>query len=1437
MTGMERAAFCNTGSEAVMSAIRIARAVTGRNKIVFFEKDYHGNFDNVLARSRNINGKLSSLPITQGIPNAVVEDVVLLPYNTPESLEFLKANVQDFGAVLVEPVQSRHPYVRPKAFLHELRELTKSAGTALILDEVITGFRLHQGGAQAYFGVEADLASYGKIIGSGMPVGVLAGKAKYLDAIDGGMWNYGDDSYPQADQTFFAGTFCKHPFALAAASAVLDYLEEKGSALQDELNERTAKFAESLNTFFEQNEVPLKIANFGSLFVFLYPHHLNFVDLFFFLLIEKGVSVWGDRTYFLSTAHTDKDIEFITRVVKECALEMQAAGFFPKANVDTEGNGRLQAQSTESQPVSSAEASTDGISAEREVSTGDGEGADARLVPLTEAQEEVWLEAQMSEEASCAYNVVYIYRLTGTLDVEALNNSLQSVVARHDALRTTFNADGEHQIVTEELLLEIPMQNFSSLSEKKRNDAVTALLKDEESIPFDLENGPIFRAQIVKLKNDEHLLIFSTHHLVCDGWSGGVLLNDLSSIYSALVTGQEPRIEKPVQFCEYARLQKQQHESAEVLEAEAYWLKQFEGSIPILELPTDLPRPAIKTNNGFREILTIDREFYSQLKNVATKLNSTMYTLLLSGFNVLLHRLTGQDDIVVGIPVAGQTTPGFEDLVGHCANLLPIRSKPTPDMPFSDLFRAIKNGVFDAHDHQNYTFGRLIRKLNIPRDPSRIPLVSVIFNVDRVKESDSGWHGLEVEGIAYDKSYVSFELSFDIRDTGVELIVNCDSNSDLFGPETIRRWLGNFETLLKSVVSDPSQSLSKLTLLTEAERTQLLQDWNSTERPYSSESCLHKLFEAQAAQHPGKVAVVFGEEKVTYGELDSRANQLARYLQKQGIGSESLVGICVERSAAMVVGLLGVLKAGGAYVPMDPDYPSDRLAVMIEDSKVEVLLTESDLDNIPAHSGRIVYLDSDWAGISSESTARVDSGVGAENRAYVIYTSGSTGRPKGVQIEHRAVVNFLESMAETPGLGPNDVLMAVTTLSFDISILEIFLPLTVGGQVVVASREIASDGRLLAQAVSDSGTTVMQATPATWRMLLEVGWEGKEDLKILCGGEALPRELATQLMSRGGSLWNMYGPTETTIWSAVSEITDVEESVSIGPPIANTTFYVLDAAGEPVPIGVPGELHIGGVGLARGYLGRSELTSEKFIKDPFSVQEDARMYRTGDLVRYLPDGHIEFIARIDHQVKIRGFRIELGEIEAVLEQHESIQTAVVIAREDTPGDKRLVAYVGGGSGNIPDAGELRPFLQQKLPDYMVPSFFVGMKEFPLTPSGKIDRKALPEPDMQRIVGADHIMPTSLMETTIASIWQEILHVDNIGVSDNFFDLGGHSLLAMKFVSEMEKKVGYRISPRDMMFQSLGQLAAVCEKQSGPGAKKHPKRSRRKFLDTLKEVLS
>lgn len=1280
LTGMERVTFCNTGSEAVMAALRLARTVTGRHKVALFAGAYHGNTDEVLVRAGSGGGKLHTNPGAPGIPQQNVGNVLVLDYGTDESLEILKAQMHELAAVLVEPVQTRHPDLQPVAFLKELRRLTEQAGTALIFDEVVTGFRTHLGGAQALFGIRADMATYGKVVGGGMPIGIVAGSPAFMDALDGGAWNYGDQSVPEAGVTFFAGTFTRHPVALAAALAVLKHLKASGPELQRRLNEKTTELVKALNELFEQHHVPTRIQHFASIFYFSFPVEEKWASLLYYHLRRKGVHVLDGFPCFLTTAHTDEDFEFIIRAFTESVQEMQDAGFFPESprpsrnrltTLDVNGNGSL------GHPPAPSTTPAGNVMVGAHSGDANGNGNEHRVseVPLTAAQKEIWFATQMSDASSCAFNDAVHVKIHGALNVEAMRRAIQAIVNRHDALRTTFKSSGEYQQSSPHQLIEVQLVDMSTLRDDERAAELAKIHEREAHQPFDLMDGPLVRANLVKLEKDEYFLILMAHHIVCDGWSFAILLQELGELYSSECKGLPHQLSKPMQFSEYATWHAEQQQTLEVTAAESYWLGQFADSLPFLELPTDRPRPTTKTYNGATVNVVIDAALYHDLKRVGAKKGCTSFTTMLAGFEVLLHRLTGQEDFAVGIFAAGQSSVGRDDLVGHCANMLPLRNAVPADATFAEHLLSLKKKVLSAYEHQNYTYGSLLEKLALRNDASRTPPISVTFNIDRAGFKGLDFFGLKVEVDAPQKSFVNFDLDFNIVETDSGLVLDCHYSTDLFDAETIRRLLNQYENLLRGIVANPEARISDLPLLASAERHKMLVVWNDTLSNYPRNKCLHQLIEEQAARTPDAVAVTCDGEHMTYGELNRRANQLARHLRAWGVGHGALVGILVERSAVMLVGLLGILKAGGAYVPMDPAYPQERLAFMLEDAGVKVLITQSSLrERIPTHGIKMLCLDSDWASVAGESAESINTDVASVNTAYVIYTSGSTGKPKGVQIAHRAVVNFLISMLERPGLSNRDVLLAVTTLSFDIAGLELYLPLTTGARVVIASREAAADGHQLLELMNESGATVLQATPVTWRLLLEAGWQGDARLKMLCGGEALPTELAEELLPRGAELWNLYGPTETTIWSTVEQV-EAAGPVLVGRPIANTQVYIVDRQLNPVPLGVPGELLIGGDGLARGYLNRPELTAEKFICSAWSENRGARLYRTGDLARYTADGKVEILGRIDQQVKLRGHRIELGEIEAQLNRQPSVRQSVVVVREDVPGDKRLVAYV------------------------------------------------------------------------------------------------------------------------------------------------------------------
>jgi len=851
--------------------------------------------------------------------------------------------------------------------------------------------------------------------------------------------------------------------------------------------------------------------------------------------------------------------------------------------------------------------------------------------------------------------------------------------------------------------------------------------------------------------------------------------------------------------------------SGDVMEdALSYWRRQLSGIPAILELPTDRPRPPVQSLRVAQESILVPGSLEQALQALSAQEGISLEVALLAAYQTLLARYARQDDIVVGCAIPpngeGDTHQSFERVAAPVA----IRTDMRGDPGFRQLLARVSAAVDSASHHQNVPWERLVEAVQPGRDVSSHPVYQALFCFEDSRSlPDSDW----------DHDGLKLDLKLQLRRVAEGLAAQFTYCADLFDAATIVRMAGHFRKLLEGIVANPDEQVSRLPLLTDAERYQLVVDWNSTAMEYARDRCVHQLFEAQAARTPDAVAVAFEGRTLTYGELDRRVNQLAHHLIKLGAKPDGLIGICLERSLEMVVGLLGILKAGSAYVPLDPAYPRDRLSYMLENSEAPLLLTQAQLvENLPASGATVVLIDSHRPEITKQSHASPALTLDPENRAYVIYTSGSTGKPKGVEVTHRGVVNFLTAMAKRPGIEASDRLLAVTTLCFDIAGLEIYLPMTQGASFEIVSREVASDGNQLLAKLGSSGATVMQATPATWRMLLEAGWKGDPRLKILIGGEAVSQKLAGQLLERSASVWNVYGPTETTIWSTLAKLEAGESTVTIGRPIGNTEIFILDKLLQPVPIGVAGELHIGGDGLARGYLKRPELTAEKFIAHPLNSDPKARLYKTGDLVRYRPNGDIEFLCRIDHQVKIRGFRIELGEVETVLRQHPGINETVVVAREDTPGDKRVVAYFVPTNNATPTTAELRAFLKEKLPEYMLPSVFVTLKSMPLTPNGKVDRRALPAPAAADFVAqAAFAAPKDAVETRLVQIWEAVLGVQPIGVRDNYFELGGHSLLAVKLMDRIAEAFGKTL-PISTLLQAptIEQLAAILrQKESLP----------------------
>jgi amino acid adenylation domain-containing protein/non-ribosomal peptide synthase protein (TIGR01720 family) len=1038
-----------------------------------------------------------------------------------------------------------------------------------------------------------------------------------------------------------------------------------------------------------------------------------------------------------------------------------------------------------------------------------------RALPLSFAQQRLWFLDQL-EAQSHAYNIPAVVRLRGPFRPEVFKQAVEEVMRRHESLRTRFVTERgrARQEISAATELTVPIVDLRSYQGTEQEQEVWRLATREMRKPFDLTRGPLLRLTVLQLAESEHVLLLTMHHIVSDGWSMGVLMRELTVLYDAFSRGESsPLAQLPIQYADYALWQREWLQG-EVLERQMeYWRAQLQGAPPVLELPTDHARPAVQSFRGGMRRRRLSGELLQQIERLSRREGVTLYMSVLAAFVVVLARYSGEREIVVGTPIAGRTRQEIEELIGFFVNTLVLRTQVAEQESVRRLLERVREVCLGAYTHQELPFEQLVEELQPERDLSHQPLFQVMFELEGGGD-EQGWQigDLQVELEGVESEVAKFDLTLRVKQgtTGWELGV--EYKQDLYEEETIERLLQHVELVLEGMAADVRQAVSELPLLTAAEREQVLEQWNETGREYEDETCLQQLFEAQAAARPEAVAVIFEGEQVSYGELNRRSNQLAHYLQELGVGPEVVVGLCVDRSVEMVVGLLGILKAGGAYLPLDPEYPQQRLSFMLSDASLSLLLTkESLLPTVPSSSAQILCLDAEQHLFSHCSEQNTQPATTSLNLAYVIYTSGSTGSPKGVQIHHRAVVNFLCSMLEEPGLGPDDNLLAVTSLSFDIAALEIFLPLICGAKLEVISRELAAQGLLLKERLIASQATVMQGTPATWRLLTAAGLDGLEGLQRWCGGEALSRELANQLSNDRAVVWNLYGPTETTIWSGLWRVTGGGGSVLIGRPIANTQFYVLDEQFRLVPIGVLGELYIGGDGVGRGYMKRPELTAERFVPDPFG--KGTRLYRTGDVVRWRSEGELEYVERRDQQVKVRGYRIELGEIEAVLNEYPSVKMSMAAVKEDEAGNKRLVAYIVEEPGNEVSARELRENIRAKLPEYMVPTQLMKIKALPLTPNGKVDRKKLPGLEGIALVVNEYVPPRSMSEGMLANIWQRVLGVERVGMNDNFFELGGDSIVSIQIIAQARER-GIQFTPKDL-FQH--QTIATLLEAIGSGA--------------------
>lgn len=1759
LTGHERVGFTNSGTEAIMIALRLARAATGRDKIVIFDRAYNGHSDGTLAETvRGPDGELISKPVAAGIPKNVAKDVIVLDYGNPESLVTIRQYAHELAAVLVEPVQSRRLDLQPIEFLRELRALTKELNVALIFDEMVSGFRAHPGGVQGLFNIKADIATYGKIVGGGTPIGAVAGDARYLDGIDGGMWQYGDASYPTAKRTYFGGTFCQHPFSMAACLATLRHLKAEGPALQERLTRRTAAFAQTLNTFFEEEELALRVVTFASTFGFKFPGNL---EVFYYHLLEKGVYIWEWRACFFSTAHTDEDINFVIQAIKETIQEMRDGGFFPPkggkskpalalsttksvtttavtaspatsatttasainksaqfglyffgnydaafsqdkydlmvqggryadqngfsaiwlperhfdkfggfspnpsvlaaalaretkhiqlragsvvmplhhplrvaeewAVVDNLSNGRAGISFASGWHPNDFALAPDNFSNNREltfdgietvrrlwrgesVSFKGGDGKDVslrvypqpkqaelsgwltvvanpetyrkagemglgvltnllgqsledleknlkvyrqaladaghpasvghvavlmhsylcednetaveqarepmcqyllsslslfqsmaeslpahlkdvnrasqedkdyvvrkayeryvatraligspeacvpmiqRLVdmgvdeiacfvdfgvstslvmqnlpnitrlkeifsaasvsknkkyPLSEAQQQLYLLSQLSQDGNRAYNDPACIWIEGAPDTAILKASLNQIVQRHESLRAHVDLDGQTQSISEHD--EIVWNDVDLSANKDQQAALQAWLLEQSARVFNLNEEHLFQATLVKVSPNEHVLVLTGHHIVSDGPSMGTIIGELMSLYGAAKTGTQARLSAPKQYRDFVQWHASERSSAEMSEHEQYWKKQFANPPADLELPIDRPRPELKSYQGARLRHTLQDATIQALKTQASKQGCTLYMLLMAAYTAYVHRLSGQERIVVGAPYTGRGMEGAQSLVGYCVHLLPILSEIDETTSFQTHLQHIRATLLDAYAHQDYPYARLIDQLSLKRDISRSPLVSTIFNLERLP-TPQRVADITVSPYSPPIAFTRVDLTLTANLIGDQVIFDCDYNTDLFEAVTIKRLIGNFEFFIQQLTSHSEALLSRLPLLSPASTNQQLIQWNQTEAA-STPRTLAQAFEAVSIQHAKDIAVVEHRpdgQSLTYAQLNARANQLARHLISMGIQADDRVGVCMPRSLELMVALLAVTKAGAAYVPMDPNYPATRLQFLQQDAKTKIVLTTSSVrDKLDQAESPLLCVDLEEKELNKLDSENVSLKTDPSNLAYVIYTSGSTGKPKGAMITHAGLLNYLEWAVEAYEARVGDGSPVLGSIGFDATISSLFVPLVAGNKVVLLPE--GEELQALQALVNTSYEySFIKLTPAHLEILNTLREQSPDqDLKLakylVIGGEALLGSTLTPWFERTATLGiNEYGPTETVVGCCTYVAREpVNGIVPIGQPIRGTRLYALNASLEPVPPGTDGELYIGGAGLARGYLDRPGLTAASFVPDPFAdlfEAPGARLYRTGDRVRYLHDGTLIFLGRIDSQVKLNGFRIEPGEIEATLIGMPSVREAAVVLRQETPGAARLVAYVTAAAGQNIDIGAIKQSLRQTLPAHMVPSSLTVLDEMPLTTHGKIDRANLPAPQESAHESADiFTAPGTDIEEQIARVWRTCLMNEKIGLHDNFFDIGGNSLLLLQVFKGIQ-----HVLPKDFALIDLFRFPTI-----------------------------
>lgn len=1341
LTGVERVFFSNTGTEADMFAVRIARAVTGKNKVVCFKGSYHGGYDGLLGISfMNEQGEVSTIPMAPGITENAVSDLIMLEYNSEESIKYIESHADSIAAVMVEPVQSRRPDIQPKEFLKKLRKITKEKNMALIFDEVVLGFRIAPGGAQEYFGVEADIVTYGKVVGGGLPIGIIAGNSRFMDSIDGGKWTYGDDSVPvnSATRTFVGGTFCHNHYTISAANAVMDYILANKDSMYDTLNRKTEYLVDTLNKFLKEEKVPITIYNFCSMFKFNLSAN---EDIFYYRLLQKGVYIWEGRTCFLSTEHSDEDVEKIIAAVKETVLEMKQANFFDNENSLVK------------------------------------KGEKKKLMSLIQQR----LFSQIEVTGHDPFDMVGVFEVCGTLDTARFEDAMNQVIKKNDVLRTRLCMENGQFIQKIEDELEIKIRHVVQETDGDLNAYINQIL-----CKFSLDQLPLIEVINVKTYSAKEILVFHIHHAVSDGISLEIIVQET---LKALGGGELETI-RP--YHEFVKWEEEYMNSEELAADKEFWSRELEEVTCSIPLRYKKNKSAQTNFEGTVIYDFIQEDAANKLKQIAKDNGVSMFMLMLGTLDIMLHKITHVDSIAIAISASLRFVSGFDNALGMFANNIAVKSDYQKSMSLKDYLKTIKEHTVKSFSHSSFPYNLLLKEVQSQGQDE----FNVTFSYENADERTPEVDGVEFRPISFMTDTQDYEVTFDLQEKNGGIEINFSYCKDLFNEKDMNYMLERYLKLTRQIIDNPECRLEDLDVLLDDERELILGAFNQTEVDFPREETVVSMFEKQVEKTPDAIALWDYDRKFTYKEMNEKANQVARHLKEYGVGANNAVCLMALRSAETIICIHGILKAGAAYMPVDPRVPKERVSYMVKDCNPKLILA-GNMD-VPEGLGvpvRSIYDETLYTGDSEN----LNTPIQPDNIVHYMYTSGTTGNPKGVMNTHVGLLNRIIWQQKEYPMKPGDSILQKTTYTFDDSVYEVLWSTMVGATLCILEPGSEMDVEQMYEAVKLYSITHILFVPTVAREFLRYVKikNAKKDISTLkmmvTSGEALTPDLVALFKEILGEtecvLANLYGPTEASIDVTYYNCT-LEETgdIPIGKPIDNTTIYILQGE-ELCGIGMPGELCIGGIGVAKGYLNRPELTQEKFIPNPFG---EGTLYRTGDVAYWGHDGNVEFCGRADDQVKVRGQRIELGEVEAAIRKLDGIDNAVVLGRKDEKHVESIYCYLV--SSTTLDLKNIREQLRVTLPDYMIPQYMMQIDKIPVASNGKVRKRELPE--IKGESNTVYVAPENEIQKILCDIYQDVLGVERVGIQDGFYELGGDSIRAIKIVSKL-REAGYELAVKEI----------------------------------------